>query len=147
MANDPVIAALADQVACYKRLAKLTDIQHEHVQNFQTDKLLEVLGRRQEVLQQLGKLEEVIGPAKRKWSDYLTSLAAAQRTMAEELLAQTRRLLEQITSADRNDAMVLQQRKLTLGRQINKNMAARTVNRRYAASAYGPKRSRMDIQQ
>jgi hypothetical protein len=147
MANDAIITALEEQVTCYKRLAKLAEIQHEHVQNSQTDKLLEVLGRRQEVLEQVGKLEAVIGPVKRNWTDYLTKLAPAQRTSAEELLAQTRRLLEQITNADRNDAMVLQQRKLTLGRQINKNIAARNVNKRYAASAYGPKPSKMDIHQ
>jgi hypothetical protein len=83
---------------------------------------------------------------KRKWNDYLPTLGAAQRTSAETLLAQTRQLLEQITNADRNDAIVLQQRKVNLGRQIQKNTAARTVNRKYAASAYGPKASSVDIQ-
>jgi hypothetical protein len=146
MQNDSVILALQEQVACYKRLAKLAEIQHEHVQNSQTDKLLEVLGKRQEVLEQVGRLEQVIGPVKRKWNEYLQTLAGAQRSSAETLLAQTRQLLEQITSADRNDAIVLQQRKLNLGRQIQKNSAARTVNRKYAASAYGPKASSVDIQ-
>jgi hypothetical protein len=146
MQTDPVILALQDQVACYKRLAKLAEIQHEHVQNSQTDKLLEVLARRQEVLEQVGRLEEVIGPVKRRWSEYLLTLGAAQRASAENLLGQTRQLLEQITSADRNDSIVLQQRKINLGRQIQKNAAARTVNRKYAASAYGRKVSQVDIQ-
>jgi hypothetical protein len=84
---------------------------------------------------------------KRKWGDYLQTLGAAQRTLAESLLGNTRQLLEKITSADRNDAIVLQQRKLNLGRQIQKNAAARSVNRKYAASAYGPRASRVDIQQ
>jgi hypothetical protein len=105
------------------------------------------LARRQEVLEQVGRLELVIGPVKRTWGDYLTKLGAAQRSSAENLLAQTRQLLEQITSADRNDAIVLQQRKLNLGRQIQKNTAARNVNRKYAASAYGPRKSKMDIHQ
>ena len=147
MQNDPVILALQEQLTCYKRLAKLAEIQHEHVQNSQTDKLLEVLGRRQEVLEQVGRLEQVIGPMKRTWSDYLTTLGTVQRSSAESLLKQTRQLLEQITSADRNDAIVLQQRKMNLGRQIQKNTMARSVNRKYAASAYGPRQSKMDIQQ
>jgi hypothetical protein len=147
MQDDPVIIALEEQLTCYRRLAKLAEIQHEHVQNSQTDKLLEVLARRQEVLEQVGRLELVIGPVKRTWGDYLTKLGAAQRSSAENLLAQTRQLLEQITSADRNDAIVLQQRKLNLGRQIQKNTAARNVNRKYAASAYGPRKSKMDIHQ
>ena len=146
MENDPIISALQEQVSCYKRLAKLAEIQHDHVQNSQTDKLLEVLCRRQEVLDQVARLEDIVGPVKRKWSDYLTGLGADQRRSAEGLLGETRRLLEQITTADRNDSIVLQQRKLTLGRQINKTAVARTLNRNYAAAAYRPKSSRVDIQ-
>ncbi|MDB5305421.1 MAG: hypothetical protein JWM97_2970, partial [Phycisphaerales bacterium] len=43
-------------------------------------------------------------------------------------------------------ALVLQQRKLNLGRQINQASAARQVNRNYAASAYGRAPSQMDVQ-
>ena len=68
-----------------------------------------------------------------------------ERRRAETSLAETRRLLEEITAADRNDALVLQQRKLNLGRQINQASAAKQVNRNYAAAAYGPRQSRMDI--
>jgi hypothetical protein len=147
MATDPVITALEDQVTCYRRLAKLAEIQHEHVQNSATDQLLDVLSRRQEVLDQVADLEQIVGPAKRQWSDYLGKLAADQKSSAEGLLAETRRLLEQITTADRNDAMVLQQRKLTLGRQINQATAARTMNRNYATAAYGARKPTMDLRQ
>jgi hypothetical protein len=145
MANDPVIAALEDQVGCYRRLAKLAEIQHEHVQNSATDQLLDVLSRRQEVLDQVADLEQIISPAKRQWSDYLGKLAADERSSAENLLAETRRLLETITTADRNDTMVLQARKLSLGRQINQATAARSLNRNYAAAAYGKRPARMDL--
>jgi hypothetical protein len=146
MGKDAVMSALQDQVGCYRRLAKLAEIQHEHVQNSQTDMLLDVLSRRQEVLDQVADLEQLIGPAKRTWNDYLTTLGSDQRQSAESLLAETRQLLEQITAADRNDSIVLQQRKLSLGRQINKTSAARTLNRKYAAAAYGTRPSKMDIQ-
>ena len=145
--QDAVITALQDQVTCYQRLAKLAEIQHEHVQKSQTDQLLDVLSRRQQVLEEVADLEQLVGPAKRRWSDYLTALGSDQRQSAEHLLAETRRLLEQITTADRNDAMVLQQRKLNLGRQIGKASAARTLNRNYAAAAYGTRPSTMDIHQ
>ncbi len=147
MTNDRVVEALKEQVACYRRLAKLAAIQHQHVQQSQTDMLLDVLSRRQEVLDQVARLERVIAPAKRLWGDYLTTLAPEQRDSAEKFLAETRRLLERITSADRDDAIVLQQRKLNLGRQIHAASAARSFNRSYAAAAYGPRNSRMDIHQ
>jgi hypothetical protein len=146
MANDPVIAALEDQVTCYRRLAKLAEIQHEHVQNSATDQLLDVLTRRQEVLDQVADLEQIISPAKRQWGDYVGKLGSDQRSSAEGLLAETKVLLQQITTADRNDAMVLQQRKLSLGRQINQASAARTTNRSYATAAYGTRAARMDVQ-
>jgi hypothetical protein len=142
---DPIIQALTEQLTCYRRLAKLADIQHQHVQNSATDQLLDVLARRQEVLDQIGALEQLIRPAKRLWGDYLTTLVPGERETAERLLGETRALLEQITTADRNDAIVLQQRKITLSRQIHKATAARTINRNYAAAAYGTPAAQMDI--
>ena len=145
VSSDPVILALEEQVGCYRRLAKLAEIQHEHVQQSRTEALLEVLGKRQEVLGDVSRLERVIGPAKKGWGEFVGRLGAAERGRAEGLLAETRKLLEEITAADRNDALVLQQRKLSVGRQINQATAARQVNRNYAASAYGGKSARVDF--
>ena len=145
MSSDSVITALEEQVDCYRRLAKLAEIQHEHVQHNHTEQLLEVLGQRQEVLDQIAALERILAPAKRQWTDYLGTLGDDQRQAAEASVGETRRLLEQITAADRNDALVLQQRKLNLGKQINQASAARQVNRQYAAAAYGKPVNRMDV--
>ncbi|HEY7118096.1 MAG TPA: flagellar export chaperone FlgN [Tepidisphaeraceae bacterium] len=145
--SDPVIQALQEQVSCYQRLAKLAEQQHEHVQQSHTEALLEVLARRQEVLDQVARLEQVIAVAKRRWGEYVGGLGGDQRAQAERLLAETRRLLEEITTADRNDALILQQRKLNLGRQLNQATAAKQVNRNYAAAAYGTRTPRMDLKQ
>jgi hypothetical protein len=148
MSSDSIILALEQQVGSYRRLAKLAEIQHEHVQHSRTEQLLDVLGQRQQVLDEVARLEQTIGPARRGWREYLATLGADDRANAETLLAETRRLLEEITTADRNDAMVLQQRKLNLGKQINQASAARKVNRNLATSAYGGRSaSRLDVQQ
>ena len=143
--SDVLIQALEEQVACYRRLAKLAEQQHEHVQHAQTEQLLEVLGRRQEVLEEVARLEREIAPARRKWSEYAAGLAAPRRQRAESLLGETRRLLEQITAADRDDALMLQQRKLNLGKQISAARTAGQVNRHYAAAAHGVRASRVDV--
>ena len=144
---ESILAALQEQVDCYRRLAKLAEIQHEHVQQGRTEQLLEVLGQRQEVLGEVARCETRIAPAKRQWAAYLATLPPDARVEAETLLGETRRLLEAITTADRNDALVLQQRKLSLGSQIGKATAARQVNRNYAAAAYGSfGGGRMDLQ-
>ena len=145
MSDEPVINALVEQVECYRQLARLAGQQHTHVQQGQTEQLLDVLRRRQEVLDLASTHETIISPAKRRWQEFTAGLSADLRAKADSLLAETRRLLEHITVADRNDALVLQQRKLNLGRQINKATAARQVNRKYSAAAYGVRRPNMDI--
>jgi hypothetical protein len=145
MKKDPVIEALAQQVSCYRRLAKLAAVQHDHIQHSRTEDLLEVLQNRQNVLNQLEAYEKVIAPAKLRWNDYIAGLDADARKQAESLLAETRSLLEKITNADRNDVLVLQQRKLNIGKKIQKTAAARQVNRNYATAAYGTARPRMDL--
>ena len=146
MTRDPIIDALHEQLGCYRRLAKLAEIQHEHVRQSRTEQLLEVLGSRQEVLEQVEQFEQVIGPAKRQWGEYLRTLDAPDRQQAESLMAETRRLLEEITLADRDDALVLQQRKLNLGREITRAAGARRLNSSYAAAAYGRRPPNMDVQ-
>jgi hypothetical protein len=144
MNEDPVVAALEQQVDCYRKLARLAELQHVYVQQSQTEELLQLLQSRQVVLDQIADLEQTIGPAKKRWSEFLTEIDESSQ-MAQSLLAETRKLLEEITTADRNDAMVLQQRKLNLGRQIGQASAAKQTNRAYAASAYGKPQTRMDL--
>ena len=146
MNQEPVVAALEQQVGCYRKLAKLAELQHVYVQQSQTEELLGVLQSRQTVLDQVADLEQVIGPVKKHWSGFLEGILPGDRALAEKLLAETRKLLEQITTSDRNDAMVLQQRKLNLGKQITQASAAKQLNRSYATAAYGSPKSRMDVQ-
>jgi hypothetical protein len=145
MTEHPVISALREQVDCYQRLAKLASLQHVHVQQSQTEQLLGVLVMRQEVLEQLKLFERTVAPQRKRWAQFLCELPGSARESAESLLAETRKLLEEITTADRNDALVLQQQKLNLGRQINQASAAKQVNRNYAASAYGARPTRVDV--
>ena len=143
---DPVVVALEGQAACYARLAKLAEVQHEFVQQGQIEQLLEILEKRREVLGEIGRFEEVIAAAKERWPAFLAGLDSADRARVDASVNETRRLLEEITTADRNDALVLQQQKLNLGRQIHQASAARQVNRNYAAAAaYGARPARLDV--
>jgi hypothetical protein len=147
--SNEFIASLEEQVDCYRRLAKLAEQQHEHVERNHTEALLDVLVSRRQTLDEINRIEAALAPAKQHWGDYLASLALDVRARAEALMNETRALLEQITTADRNDVLVLQARKINLGRQINQAKAARSVNRTYgAACAHGSSAvSNMDIQQ
>src|SRR4051812_37772306 len=103
MTNDnEVILALEQQVTCYRRLARLAEAQREHVQQSHMEALLDVLQHRQEILDQLNTLEFTIGPAKKRWTDFLGEIESDDRARAEQLVAETRNLLEQIMASDRN---------------------------------------------
>jgi hypothetical protein len=145
---ESVVEMLEQQVQCYRRLMKLADLQHLHVQQSRTDALLEVLEDRQIVVDRIADLERQVAPAKRDWATFLQQLDSDARPRAQTLLAETRSLLEQITLADRNDVLVLQQRKLSLGRQIQQTKAAGQIHRKYVeatpATAGG---GALDIQQ
>jgi hypothetical protein len=147
MEANEIILALEEQVSCYRKLARLAEAQREHVQQSHMEALLDVLKNRQEILDQLALLEEVINPAKKRWTDFLDEIELDARSRAEEMVAETRRLLEQIMASDRTDVLALQQRKISVGRQINQASSAKQVNRNYASAAYGAKQSRLNVTQ
>jgi hypothetical protein len=135
--GESVVVALEEQVDCYRRLAKLASIQHEYVQQEQVEALLDLLRRREEVLERISRLEQLLGPVKKTWTAFVEGMSGERRARAEALFAETRRLLEAITTSDQDDVLVLQQRKLNLGRQIGQAVAQRSMNQKYAAGAYG----------
>jgi hypothetical protein len=140
-----VISALLTQVESYRRLVKLAEIQHEHVQSGQAEALLDVLRMRQTELDRIATLDATINGARKDWQAWLGGIEEATRQVAQGLLDEMRQLLGTITTADRNDAMVLQQRKLVLGREIKQTSTATAVNRKYVAAAYGKPTARMDV--
>ena len=154
MKQDPVIHALTEQVACYRRLAKLAAVQRDHIQHARTEELLEVLQSRQAVVDQLAAHEKVIAPAKLRWNEYAgmrhrRRIASANRPK----LCWPRReaLLEKITSAvTATTCWCLQQQEAgrTSASRSLKHQAtvARQINRNYAAAAYGTGKPRMDLQ-
>src|SRR5262245_46979237 len=100
--KDHVIQALEGQVSCYRRLVKLAELQNGHVQQNQTEALLDVLKNRQMLLDEIMQHERVVGPAKRGWNEFIAGIESNQRDVAQGLLNETRALLQQIVDADQN---------------------------------------------
>lgn len=145
MDEPTLLAALQAQAEGYRSLAEMADAQRRHVRENQNDALLDVLHQRQAVLDRILAAEQTVGPARRDWAATAAVLSVDGRAAAERLLADTRSLLERITAADRDDVVVLQQRKINLGRQIDRTAAAKAVNRTYAAAAYGAAKPSVDV--
>lgn len=142
------LSSLTQQLACYRQLARLCELQRQYVQQNQTDELLSVLEQRGSLLEQIATLEAHVTPLKRNWSEISATMSDTDRSTAVEMLAETKALLMQITQADQDDVLLLQQRKLNVGKQIVATSQARVVNNRYAASAYGANQgSRLNVKQ
>jgi hypothetical protein len=140
------LAALHEQADCYRRLSKLAEAQHDHVEQSRTDALLEVLRHRAVEVERIGQLETLLAPLRRAWSEVTADWSVEQRATAESIIAEIRLLLERINASDRSDSLILQQRKLSVGKQLQQAGTARGVSRSYAAAAYGKPPPRMDVQ-
>jgi len=123
--TNAILTAMGNQVASYERLAKLAELQHEHVQQSRTKELVVTFDEEQQVLDQVAELEQTIAPAKAHWKTFLSSLSREQRAVAESWLARSRALLEALTSVARTDALLIQHRERNLSRQIRRSKDAR----------------------
>ena len=128
---------LSAQLDCYRKLAKLSELQSGYVRQNLTDQLLDVLQQRSGLLTEIARLELTVGPLRREWSEVSVGLDDDTRSKLQAMLSETKTLLHQITTADQDDVLRLQQRKLNVGKQIQATQTARKVNTRYAAAAYG----------
>jgi hypothetical protein len=137
MPSDAIIQALEAQLELYRRLMKLAELQHECVVGARTDELVEVLKLRREAMEEVAALEPEVTKAREDWNAFVEALGTEDKSRFEEVMSETRQLLKDLANADCNDAMVLQQRMLNVGKQINQASAARQVNRSYATAAYG----------
>jgi predicted transcriptional regulator len=131
------VEALTSQVALYRKLQKFCEKQRQFVQQNRIDEFVAILEARGEILQEIARLEHEVTPLKRDWPQQAAAMDDATRAAAADMLAETKLLLEQITQADQDDVLLLQQRKLNVGKQIAATQTARKVNTRYAAAAYG----------
>ncbi len=140
-----LILVLQKLVELYDKLLKLAELQHVHVAGEQTDELLEVLQLREQVVTQITGIESKLKAVRQQWPTISAGFPEADRALAESLFGQTRELLERVTAADQDDALLLQQRKLSVGRQLTQARDGRRVNQNYAASAYAGASGNTDV--
>lgn len=140
-----ILADLAAQTDWYAKLLKLAEVQHMLIEQERTDDLLIVLDRRQKIVEQIALIELRLKPIKLDWPASAAGLADDDRARIEAKFAEVRGLLGQITQADQDDAMLLTQRKITVGQQLRQANTGQQINRRYAAGAYAGVGSRMDV--
>lgn len=137
MTDREILERLEAQREGYERLLKLSERQHACVTQDRTDELIETLAERTTVMEEISRLDLALEPVRSRWSAWLAGLDSEHRGRATAAVERIRFLLEQVTRGDRDDALILQQRKIAIGRQIGVAAVGRQSARGYA-SATGP---------
>lgn len=142
---DQINSDVSQQIDLYRKLLRLAELQHALIAQERTDDLLVLLEKRQLLVDALGAIEKRLRPTKVEWQAIASGFDSSDREQLESKFAESRDLLMQITQADQDDALVLQQRKISVGQQLRHTSGARVVNRGYAAGAYSTSGARMDV--
>ena len=127
------LIALRAQAATYERLLKLGERQRVAVESADEPTLLAILTERQTVLAEAAATAEVTRPLREAWPD--VSLDAGDFAEAEGLWKQVKAALDEVTRRDRDDALMLQRRKLSIGQELRRTTSARVANGRYLKAA------------
>jgi hypothetical protein len=120
--------AVAAQLGHYRKLRALARLQRQAVRDGDERKLLAVLADRQEVVDAALALEPDLAAAKRAVPNVPKPIADGLREIRD--------LLAAITEGDQQDALLMQQRKAGIGRELRKNIKVGGATRAYAAAAY-----------
>jgi hypothetical protein len=142
---DQINSDVSAQIDLYSKLLRLCEIQHTLIAQERTDDLIVVLQRRQMIVEAVGAIEQRLKPIKQDWHSLASGIDRDTRSDLESKFAQSRDLLMQITQADDDDALMLQQRKMAVGRQLRQTTSGRVMNQKYAAGAYATTGGRMDV--
>jgi hypothetical protein len=129
----PRLARVLDrQRDLYLRLDSLSDTQSGLIRSDQTDALLEVLGRRQQIVDELVRLGEDVAPFIGAWERLAPALPDRHREALRARFDEVAALVDRIAGRDEADRKMLQERCSAAAEQIGGLSRARG-----AVSAYG----------
>ncbi len=143
-APDParMLDLLRRQRTLYRALSSLAARQRHLISGDQPQALLDLLGRRQRIVEQLRKvhaeLTHLPPPDGAAWTE-------ADRREAAGLLADARTLARRILEQDQQDGELLAVRKASLAASLTKIRGTQAANRAYASAAGAPDPPSADV--
>ncbi|MCG3122727.1 MAG: hypothetical protein GIKADHBN_01128 [Phycisphaerales bacterium] len=98
-----VVRLLVAQRELYEELDALSQKQGELISEHRTDELLELLGRRQVLLERVQAVTDTLAPVRARWPQFLATLDPAQRHGVGQVVDAITQLIESITRRDQAD--------------------------------------------
>ena len=132
-----LLVLLAEQCALCRELAGLGERQRSLIAADQAEELLQVLGRRQGIIERLGALSQRIRPYQQRWPQVRAGLSVEAGRRVDEMVSEVNSHLAGILEGDQADAELLASRRQTAGANVNRLKATRLAGAAYAASQQG----------
>lgn len=128
----PRLARILDrQIELYERLAALASEQSSHIDSEDADALLEILGRREGLIEQISAINGEIGPFTQSWERLAPGLPSRHRIELRRRFDAVSALVERIATIDDADRQRLESRRAKIGREIEGLSNARGAVRAY----------------
>jgi hypothetical protein len=134
---------LEEQRELCRQLSGFAAAQRALITGDEPERLLAVLGDRQQVLDRLSVIVDRLRPVQRRWGEVRASLTPAQARQADALITEVNTLLAGILKGDEADAQLLSARKTATGQSLQQVGQGRQAGAAYAAGA-APAVSRVD---
>ena len=128
------------QIDLYTQLEALSQRQSDLVRAEESDALLDLLARRQTLVEQLTELNQQLEPFTRQWTRLVERLSPAHRTSIGERTKRLDDLIGAITQRDEDDRRALESRRATVAAEINTLSNQRAAVTAYRAST-GPRQA------
>lgn len=137
-----MIALLTKQRDLYQSLRELSEKQRSMISGDRPEKLLNILRDRQGLVTSLARLNEEMGPYRRRWDEVYDTLPESYRTQASDLLHEINGLLRVILQTDQEDSQLLSARKQSVAAAIAGLAGGHAANAAYARQAGATKTSK-----
>ena len=128
-----LLEALRLQRSLFVTLRELSAEQRSLIARNNGESLLTLLGRRQQVIDELAQLDAVLAGFRRDWPARYGGLNAADRVRVDALLAEINEALTAIMDMDREDAEALARQTENIGKTLREAPKRRAVHAAYGA--------------
>ena len=135
--HSDLLVLLTEQCALCRELAGLGERQRSLIAADQAEELLQVLGRRQGVIERLGALSDRMRPYQQNWPQVRAGLSQEVGRRVDEMVSEVNSHLSSILDGDKADAELLASRRQAAGANVSRLKATRLAGAAYAASQQG----------
>jgi hypothetical protein len=132
---DALAGLVARQRDLYVRLNAQAERQSALITGNEPERLLELLGERQRLIEELSSLNEEMRPYRKNWPALRRTVSARQAQHIEGLLGEVQSLLTRIMAQDEKDAQLLAARRTATAEAMSGVRSGRQAGRAYVASA------------